>query len=183
MKNHENVNLLAIADEISPKWFGKHLILMALSKNPQMKIIIIPQMKDHTKKLFNVPSIIWSVRKEVESLDDFYKELNIHKGFLKEYYPGKLNKDEVTMKQNKEKAIKVEKVTPIVHLKKSSDSTPAFRPTINIEPEPMEFEDSANFISLAKFDVGSLVSKKSSVSAYRPIKVRKIIGNPDRKKK
>lgn len=179
--NPSKINLLAIADEISPRWFGRHLIAMALSKNPQLKIVIVPKLKDHTKNLFAIPSIIWCLKEGIalESLDDFYNELNIHDELLQHYNKIKPNKD-VSIRRKKK--VIAEKTPEIIHLKKSS--TPAFVPksqSFNDKiSEPMELNSLTDFISLGK---SKTESKGIAFPAYRPLKINKIIGNPYRKGK
>ncbi|KAG5673096.1 hypothetical protein PVAND_003170 [Polypedilum vanderplanki] len=175
-----NSTLLAIADEISPKWFGKHLISMAFAKNPNIKIIILPKMKDHTKKLLNVPAIVWSL-KNSDVLNEFYRNLNIQNELLKHYHT---IKPAMNVSIKKKKKIVKSTTSEIIHLKKLS-SSPTFIPNKEKEEEStiMEFEDNSDFISLSKFDDPSLVNKSSPMPAYRPLKVNKIIGNLLRKGK
>lgn len=137
-------------------------------------------MKDHTKKLLNVPAIVWSL-KNSEVLDEFYRNLNIHDELLKNYHTIKPSSN-VSIKKKK----KIIKTIPpeIVHLKKSSSSSPVYVPNREEEQSTtMEFEDNSDFISLSKFDDPDLVNKSSPMPAYRPLKVNKIIGNLLRKGK
>ncbi|KAL7017457.1 hypothetical protein ACKWTF_010389 [Chironomus riparius] len=173
---NKTVRVLFIADEISPQWFGKHLIAMSLTIDPETKILIVPKLKEMTKKILNVPSIIWCIKKEVPSINAFYSSLSIHEELKKHYYTVRPNKD---VSITRKKIIKEVKEVPIVYLKKSSDSVPAFRSTA----DKMEFEDSLDFISLAKYDDPALVNKKSPFPSYRPLKVKKVIGNKDRESK
>jgi len=149
---------------------------MTLTKDPETKIIIVPKLKEVTKKLLNVSSIIWCIKKEVSSFAEFYSSLNTHEELLRHYYTVRPNKD---VSVRRKKKVKELKEVPIVYLKKSSDSVPAFKSN----NDKMEFEDSLDFISLAKYDDPALVQKKSPFPSYRPLKVKKIIGNKDRKSK
>lgn len=149
---------------------------MCLTKEPETKILIVPKLKELTKKLLNVQSIIWCIKKEVSSINEFYSNLNIHEELLRHYYTVRPNKD---VSKTRKKKVKELQEVPIVYLKKSSDSVPAFKSTT----DKMEFEDSLDFISLAKYDDPALVHKKSPFPSYRPLKVKKIIGNKDRKSK
>jgi hypothetical protein len=177
-----NTHVLAIADEISPKWFGKHLVTMALARNSSMKIVILPKMKDFAKKMFNKPTIVWCMTEANESLDAFYKEIDIHSSLLLHYHQVAANKD-VSIKR-KRKMAPIENVSEIVHLKKTSPSSFEFiTDEAGKESTKMEFEDTSDFISLAKFDDPGLVSKSSPVASYRTLKVKKTTGNVLRKGK
>jgi hypothetical protein len=178
LKKPTPINLLVISDEISPKWFGKHLLAMSLTKHPEMKVIILPRMKDHSNKLFKIPAIIWCATQEINSLDNFYKQLNIHNELLRHYAKIGRNRN-VSIAKKKIKQSVEQKLVPITYLTKTSSSLPAFIPAAEKREEKMEVEE--NFISLAKFEDKALVEKKSPFAAYRPLKINKIIGNPKRK--
>lgn len=174
------VKILLIAEEISPQWFGKHVISMCLTKDPTTKILILPKMKDITKKILDVSSIICGIKKEVKSFNDFYKNLGIHEELLNKYYTVRPNEN-VSIPKKKKELKNDSDVPPIVYLKKTpSDSVPVF--STSSKQEKMEFEESADFISLAKYDDKDL-QKKSPFPAYRPLKVKKIVGNLNRKSK
>lgn len=173
----KSAKVIILANEISPQWFGKHLIAMNLAKNPNTKIIIVPNLKDMTKKVFDIPSIICCLKTEVDSLNEFYSRLNIHEELLRIFYKIRPNAD-VSKVKKKKKPKDEYVIPPIIYLKKSPTSEPAFVPQSTIEK--MEFDESSDFISLAKYDANEL-EKKLPFPSYRPLKVKKVVGNLNRK--
>lgn len=136
---------------------------MALTKNPQLKVFIVSKLKDITKQIVNVATVIFSLRKENEELHQLYDSLNIHDE-LKKFYCNSQSPLNKSVSKRKAKKLKPENSTPIVYLKEE------FLPSNNVEK--MEVEDS-NFISLKKYEE----------SSYRPMKIKQVFANPNRKKK
>lgn len=170
MKNSQAHHLI-VDNEISPRWFGKHLLAMTLSKNHQTQIFIVPHLKDLTKQVFGVPSVIFCINKEMSLLSQCYNKLNIHDEMLKSYRQVRSNVDKSVSKR-KPKKLKPEVLTPIVHLKKSEN--PAF-----VQHEEMEVSTS-DFICLRKYEDTSLLKKLSS---FNPMKIKQVLPNPNRKQK
>jgi hypothetical protein len=175
LKNIENkvAIYLIIDDEISPRWFGKHLIAMALTTRSTVRIIIMPKLKAMTKEIFKIPTIMLSFKNNPGSLEEFYKKLNVHEEFHKNYR--RIRNEPVDVKKKKKKAI-VSNEIPIVHLKKQ-DNHPAFIP--QNQSEKMDAETTDDFISLKKYEE----PKKSADLSYRPMKIKQVFPNPNRKKK
>lgn len=172
--------MLVLADEISPRWFGKHLIGMTLHKNQKTKIIIVPKLKDITKSLLKVPSIIFSINVMESKFEEFYSELSIHSALLEHYYSIKPSTD-VTMKRKK-KILSVDDTRPVILLKKPFDSSRSFVPMETDEPSTSVKQDSKDFISFSKFNDISL-NANTPTPLYRPIMIKKVVGNPNRVKK
>lgn len=173
--------MLVIANEISPKWFAKHLIAMALHNTPNTQVIIIPKLKDVTKKLVGVASIILCIRSSADSslLSEFYNHLGIHQELLKHYCTVQPTID-VSIKRKK--VVKPSIESPVVLLKKPSDASRAFAPMEVEDSSPVQspISQSSDFISLSKFSVSS---SSSTPAPYRPLKIKKMIGNSNRKRK
>lgn len=182
--------MLVIANEISPKFFGQHLIATALSKNRNLKIIIVPKLKDATKSLFKVPPVAFSLKNSLKfpEFDDFYSKLGIHAELLKHYC---LIQDSINVSVKKEKKEDSDESTQpqVTLLTKTSDSSRSFIPigTEEVVPAPAPPEtpmDTSDFISLSKYDSPSdFLSSSSATPLYRPLKFMKIAGNSNRKKK
>lgn len=162
---------IVIADEISPRWFAKHLIAMALHRNQETKVVIVPKLKDITKTLLGVPAIIFSMKSpEVKS---FYDELAMHSTLLKHYYTVKPSIN-VSLKKKKTKS--ADEPHPVTLLTKPSDSSRAFIP-MDLATPAKPSKPTNDFIAFSK-EVNTLPEP----SLYRPIMIRKIVGNPKRKK-
>lgn len=172
--------MLVLADEISPRWFGKHLIGMTLHKNQKTKIVIVPKLKDITKTLLKVPSIVLSVNIKNPKLEEFYSELSIHSALLEHYYSIKPSVD-VTVKRKK-KILSVDDTPPVILLKKPIDSSRSFVPLETDEPSTNLKKDSKDFISFSKFNENSL-NANTPTPLYRPIMIKKVVSNPNRVKK
>lgn len=192
LKKSDHVQLLVIGNEISPKFFGKHVIATALNKNRNMKIIIIPKLKDLTNRLFKVPAIIFSVlcSTNIQFLDDFYTKLGIHDELLKNYCTIQNSINLPTKKRKERKLCGETNEIKVCLLEKTSTSSRSFIPTSNQEEEtsassPTEIKmDTSDFISFSKDNISSdFLAKSSSAPLYRPLKFMKIAGNPNRKKK
>lgn len=177
--------MLVIANEISPKFFGKHLIAMALHKNPNIQIIIVPKLKDVTKQLLKVSSIIFSIKRSenLTELSEFYKSLNIQTE-LEKYYRKICPVVDVSVKKKKVKQPPSDG-PPVTLLKKPSDNSRSFVPMdAEDSSQAISKQDSSDFISLSKFTLSSSSSLSSPlVPLYRPLKIAKIVGNPNRKQK
>ena len=182
IKNN-NVYLLAIADELSPKWFAKQLVAMSMTKNRTIKIVIIPKLKEISKNLLKVPAIIFCLTKNenVEDLKDFeswYHKLEIHEELLKHYSTIQPAKD-ISIKKKKKNP---PPIVPInlteVYLTKSEDGSRAFIPEEHQkEQEKLETMD---FMAFSKSDVASVQQTKTP--QYKQMKFKKVAGNPIRKK-
>jgi hypothetical protein len=178
------VKLLVIADELSPRWFAKHLIAMALHKNQKTKIVIVKSLKELTKTSLNVPAIIFGVKNSV--FDEFYdQQVGTHPETLKHFLTIQPSID-VSIKTKKSKNLPVAEV-PVILLKKTSNSSRSFVPMdVDESPEsPSNLaQDSNDFISFSKHNDASLsVDINSPLPLYRPIKIKRIAGNPNRKEK
>ena len=182
IKNN-NVYLLAIADELSPKWFAKQLVAMSMTKNRTIKIVIIPKLKEISKNLLKVPAIIFCLTKNenVEDLKDFeswYHKLEIHEELLKHYSTIQPAKD-ISIKKKKKNP---PSIVPInlteVYLTKSEDGLRAFIP----EEHQKELEklETMDFMAFSKSDVASVQQTKTP--QYKQMKFKKVAGNPIRKK-
>lgn len=181
LRKENVVQTLVIANEISPKFFGKHLIAMALHKNVSLQILIVPNLKNITKKLLKVPSIILTIRSSEKSsvFTEFYQSLSLHSDFLNYYYSIRPLVD-VSIKKKRTKQISDE--PPILLLRKPSNDSRSFIPMDAIEStEPDDKDDSPGFISLSKYSAPSLLNKPAPL--YRPMKIAKIVGNSNRKQK
>lgn len=175
----KEIKLLVIADELSPRWFAKHLIAMALHRNPQTKVIVVKGLKGVTRSSLKHPAIIFGVK--TSFFDEFYdKQVGTHSELLKNYFKVQPMTN-VSLKSKKLKPVVVLK--PVVLLKKTSDSTRAFVPMEDAEPPELPgvfAPDSSGFIALSKFtDTSNFTSL--SLPSYRPIKIKKIAGNSNRK--
>lgn len=164
---------LIFDDDISPKWFGKHLLAMTLSRNQQTKIFIVPHLKDLTKQIFGVPAVIFCINKEIKALSEFYSKLEIHEELLKSYRQVQSNVNK-SISKRKPRKLKPEVITPIVHLKRSEN--PAFVP---LQHEEMEV-DTSDFICLKKYEDTSLLKKPSS---FHAMKIKQVLPNTSRKQK
>lgn len=111
-----------------------------------------------------MPSIIFSISKSLESteLNDFYEHLNVHNEWLRNYRRIQPNINHVI---EKKKSKKIEIEPKITIIEKSQDK----KPDINVEN--MKNDISSDFISFSN----------NSTSIYKPIKMRKVLGNPNRK--
>lgn len=172
LKNSKAHHLI-VDNEISPRWFGKHLLAMTLSRNDQTKIFIVPNLKDLTKQIFGVPSVIFCINKEISALSQFYSKLEIHDELLKSYRQFQSNNNK-SISKRKPKKLKPEVITPIVHLKRSEN--PAFIPA---QHEEMEV-DSSDFICLKKYEETSLLKKPSN---FHSMRIKQVLPNPNRKQK
>lgn len=164
---------MILDDEISPRWFGKHFIANSLTHDNNIKIIIAPKLKEVTKEIFKTKTIVLCLKNNFELLEKFYKKLNINEELHENYLKIKLTAIEVIKRKKK----KVEEVLepPIIHLKKEGDQ-PAFIPQ---NQSKMETETNDDFICLKKYDEPS---NKSGV-IYRPMNVKQVFPNLNRKKK
>lgn len=175
--------LVGIADELSPRWFAKQLIAMILTRHPSTMVVIIPQLKDVIKKLTKTGGIIFCI-KETENLKtveiaNWYHQMNLHAQLLKNYYTIKPEKRVSVKKKKREQT----PVSPqIVRLPKSTDGRKAFIPFSDesqLQQQKEEKDESYGFISLKKFSDNFVL--ESSVPLYRPIKIKKTMGNLNRR--
>lgn len=178
---------MVLANEISPRWLSKHLIAMALSKNRQIKVLIVPQLKNLTKTLLKAPTIIFGVDTKASSveLDKFYQKLGIHEELLTNYATIESNQD-VSIKKKKRKA-KEPSIIPVTLLKKPADNSRAFIP-MDVEEAsqpPVAKPPSTGFIAFStqSIEESKSFAKSAANVVYRPIKIKSMIGNPNRKKK
>lgn len=153
---------------------------MALQKNKNRKIFIVPKLKDITKKVLNVPSIIFTIKSSAETtkFDDFYKLLAIHPELLKNYRTIEPNTNVSTKKKGKVKG--TNDGPAVTLLKKLSDSSRGFTP-MDID-KPSSQPDSTGFISFSKVKDNSSFTA-SPAPIYRPVKIMKAMGNPNRKQR
>lgn len=166
------IQYLILDDGISPRWFAKHLITMALTKDRQIKVIIVPKLKEITKEAFNISTIVMSVNTNLELIQEFYLKLNVQEEFLKHYSHIKTEfKRPIRKRRPKAKGEEV----PIVHLRKESGQ-PAFVPSNKAELK-METESSDDFICLKKYE------EPAKSITYHPMKIKQVFPNPNRKKK
>lgn len=163
---------MILFDEINPRWFGKHLLSMTLNTHQNIKIFIIPHLKDITKEMYGVASIIFCIKKEIEDLSQFYNTLDVHKELLKSYCPQ--SSVSPPKSSRKSKKLKPEKITPIIHLKRSNKL--AFIPS-NLT-DKMETEETGDFICLKKYEETSSTARK-----YQPMRIKHVFPNPNRKNK
>ena len=177
--------MLVIANEISPKFFGKHLIAMALHKNQNIQVVIVSKLKDVTKQLLKVPSIIFSIKRseKLKELSEFYKSLGIHSE-LEKHYRKICPVIDVSVKKKKVKQPQSDG-PPVTLLQKPSDNSRSFIPMdVEESTQVISKQDSSDFISLSKFTLSSSSSFSNPlVPLYRPLKIAKIVGNPNRKQK
>lgn len=158
---------------------------MAFHKNPNVQVIIVPKLKDITRQLLKIPSIILSIKRseKLSALDEFYKSLCIHSELEKHYF---------TVRPAVDASIKKKKVKqptsdgpPVILLRKSSGISRSFIP-MDAEESPTQADskpDSLDFISLSKFNINSSSFTNTPVTLYRPLKIAKIVGNSNRKQK
>lgn len=180
--------MLVVADELSPRWFGKHLLAMALHRNTNIRIVIVPKLKDMTKAILKVPAIIFAIRNSanVSRLEKFYQQLGIHPELLKHYCTIQKSFD-VSINKKKIKKLEVDD-PPVILLKKTSASSRSFIP-MDIEEsstqttQKIKLETSDDFISLSKFNSSTNFVSNLQAPLYRPIKIKKILGNPNRAKR
>lgn len=168
---------------------AKHLLSMTFHLNQKMKVFIVPKLKELTNKLMEVPTIILAFKssaKYSEPLESFYDQLGIHSELLRQYLVVKPVQD-VSIK--KKKKVKAMQETPVVLLTKINESTRSFIPMetdLNESKPPAEFiltskDISSDFIALSKYSDNS--NSTLPLPLYRPIKIKKVIGNLNRKLK
>ena len=172
------LKLLVITDELSPRWFAQHLVALALHKNPNTEIMIVKNLKDITKKSLKVSSTVLGVR--TGEFEEFLKKLGNHAEFVKHFCEIKTSED-VSLKKRRKNVAEF-KEAPVVLLQKRSTSSREFEP-MDIDEVNLPTE-TAGYISFSKFnDSSSNFLSKSTVASYRPIKIKKIVGNAKRKEK
>jgi len=183
LKKQNEVEILAIADEISPKFLGKHLIAMALHRNHNIKIVIVPKLKDITRQLMKAPSIIFTIKKSSSGskFEEFYESLGIRTELLKHYFTVRPTVD-VLVKKRKVKQSPSDE-PPVILLRKPSDNTRSFVPMDDEESTlTANKSTSSDFISLSQFKISSSLVK-TPVPLYRQLKIAKIAGNANRKQR
>lgn len=180
--------MLVLNNETSPRWFAKHLIAMTLARNRNTNIFIVPRLKEMTKKVVKTPAIVLGIcdTAKTAELDEFYGNLDVHKDFLSNYLKIEKSKD-VSVKRKKKRST-ASTAAPVVLLRKIAD-TRAFVP---MDTEPSEGQPntasgvealSSDFIAFSKLNVSTARSlSKAPPVLYRPIKIKQIAGNPNRKK-
>lgn len=179
--------MLVLSNETSPRWFAKHLIAMSLARNRNMSVIIVPKLKELTKKVVKTPAIVLGILDTAKSveLEEFYNNLDVHKDFLASYLKIETLKD-VSIKKKKKRS---QVSTPPVELLKRTSDARAFVP-MDTEPSegrkdviPVEKSLSSDFIAFSKLNVSTARSLSNAAPVlYRPIKIKQIAGNPNRKK-
>lgn len=177
LRNIKKAQSLVLADEISPRWFAKHLIAMAVHTNPQIQIFIVPKLKEVTKNLLKIPTIIFSIKNSAttKEIDELYKSVGTHSELLKHFYTIRPSVN-VSLKRKKEK--KEVNDPPVVLLKKSE----TFIPMVAKVPVPsLKKQDTSDFIAFSTLKVAE--SAEAPVPLYRPIKIKKVSANPNRKNK
>lgn len=179
--------MLVLSNETSPRWFAKHLIAMSLARNRNTCVVIVPKLKELTKKVLKTPTIVLGVLDAAKSVDleVFYKNLDVHKDLLANYLKIENSKD-VSVK--KKKRSKVSTPAPFVLLRRTSDS----RTFVPMDTEQSEGRQnvsqggnshSSDFIAFSKLNVSTARSLSNTAPVlYRPIKIKQIAGNPNRKK-
>lgn len=146
---------------------------MTLTKDPQIKIIIVPKLKEITKEAFTISTIIMSINMDLDLLQEFYLKLNVQEEFIKHYSHIRTESKTPLVKKRKLKINNKE--VPIVHLKKETNN-PAFVPS-NLVDKKMETESSDDFICLKKYE------EPAKSVTYHPMKIKQVFPNPNRKKK
>lgn len=193
-----------MTSEFSPRMFAKHLLSMTLHLNHKIRVFIVPKLKELTNRLIEAPTVIFAFRSSANSLEleNFYDQLGTHSELLRRYLLLKPVQD-ISIKRKKK--IKAMPETPVVLLKKINESTRSFVPmefdSIESATTPDESApssdfisllispnnptaQSSDFISLSKYsDISSSLLSNSSLPLYRPIKIKKVIGNANRKLK
>lgn len=168
---------------MSPRWFAQHLISMALHKNEKIKIVVVKNLKETTKTLLKVSAIILGVK--TSALDEFYeKQIRTQPELIKNFRKIQPSID-VSIKQKKKEASFVE--TPAILLKKTSNSSRSFVPmdVDDDESSPANLPlGTSGYIPFSKLNVGSSsLQTNSQLPLYRPIKIKKVVGNSNRKEK
>lgn len=181
--------MLVLSNELSPRHFAKHLIAMTLVLNRNTNILIVPKLKEMTKKVVKTPAIVLGFCDSAKSakLEEFYASLEVHKDFLSNYLKIENSKD-VSVKKKK-KRLNAPAPAPAVLLKRTAN-TRAFIP---MDTEPSDGHQnvvsgvealSSDFIAFSKLNVNTARSLASAPTLlYRPIKIKQIAGNPNRKKR
>lgn len=140
----------------------------------------MPKLKQKTKEIFQIGAIVVSFKESpnLGLLGELYDKLNIHEKMLKNYRQIIQVKTPEGTRKRRKKKIDYSEGTPIVHLKKGDQ--PAFIPPN--QSDRMEAQ-SNDFISLKKYEGPS--SKKSKIEeiSYRPMNIKQVFPNPNRKKK
>lgn len=148
---------------------------MALVRDPHIKIIIMPKLKEITKEAFKVATIVLCINTDIHLLQELYKKLNVRDEFRKHYGQSNTNNlKKVDIKRRYK--IDSAKSTPIVYLKKVDNGQSAFVPG-NLE-ERMDEDNSQDFISLNKYE-----KSESEQVNYYPMKIKQVFPNPNRKRK
>lgn len=174
------LKLLVISDGFTPRWFAQHLVSMALHKNQSTKILIVKNLKEITKNVLKIPSIVFGVK--TSEFKGFCEAMQSE--FIEHFHRIYISTD-VSLKRKKRKLKENEEI-PVVLLKKSSISSREFVPMdVDELPEsPLNLQNTTGFISFSKFnDSSSSVHTKSPLLSYRPIKIKRIVGNSKRKEK
>lgn len=132
-------------------------------------MLIVDRLKELTKTSLKVPSIIFSISKSIESpeLNDFYEQMNVHDEWLRNY---RRIHPQINVVVAKKKPKKVE-ISPSVTIIKKSRVINRVDEIVKETTNP--FEDTSEFISFSN----------TSTSIYKPIKVRRVVGDPNRKKR
>lgn len=180
--------MLVLSNETSPRWFAKHLIAMSLARNPNTNIVIVPKLKELTKHVMKTPAIVLGICEAAKAteLEELYRNFDVHKDLLTNYLKIDNSKD-VSIKKKK-KLSHTPAPAPVVLLRKTAD-TRAFVP---MDTEPCEGQQNASsgvealssdFIAFSKLNVSTARSLSNAAPLlYRPIKIKQIAGNPNRKK-
>lgn len=175
-----------LANELSPKFFTKNLLSMVLHKNENIRIVMIPKLRELSKNLLKTPAIMVAIDSSANSmkLDNFYDKLDLHSKMLKHFVI--MNPQSFSNLDKKQKKIKTQS-HPVVLLKKPSHTARAFDP-MKIE-NTIQFSEASQSMSsdfLRFSDINISTSRLSSNAPpsimYRPISIKRIVGNSNRKK-
>lgn len=194
IKKESEVKILVMTSEFSPRMFAKQLLSMTLCLNQKIRVFIVPKLKSLTNKLMKNPTVIFAFKSSAKSseFEKLYDQLGTHTELLRHYLSPKPIQD-FSIKRKK-KLNKIQE-TPVVLLKKVDEANKAFVPMDTDISESTQLPSSdfillskensvqsSDFISLSKSDSSSFLSN-SSLPLYRPIKIMKVSGNPERKLK
>lgn len=179
--------MLVLSNEISPRWFAKHLIAMSLARNRNTSVVIVPKLKELTKKVVKTSAIILGIldAAKSEDLEVFYRNLDVHRDLLANYLKIENQKD-VSVKKKRRSQLSAP--APVVLLSRTSDMrafTPMDTETSDGRQNVISKDEalSSNFIAFSKLNVSTARSLSTAAPVlYRPIKIKQIAGNPNRKK-
>lgn len=171
--------ILVISDEITPKFFGKHLVTLGLSNNQELAIIIVPKLKELIKEVFGISTVVFTVLKTGSYQNNFVdwclKNCD-HQKFLEEYEIKEEPNKSSTRKPKRKKPDLPEINLSEIYLMKTSDKKFQFVPEGDEEMIETVKEFGSDFISFEP--AKKKISKKPVKTSYKPLIVRKIQGKP-----